>query len=90
MAVEWIAVRCEDGTMSRVTRRAFDSVYSKIGWAEVGDEELERHEELASVHLAAVDPVKMSKEDLVALANAKGVQLDGSETKQQIADKLGS
>lgn len=93
MAVEWIAVKCDDevGTLARVTRNAYDSLYSKIGWTEVDESEIVAHEELAAAAAVAVpDPVKMSKDELVSLAAAKGVPLDGTETKAQIAEKLGS
>jgi hypothetical protein len=93
VAQEWIVVKCDDGvgTLARVTRDAYDALYSKIGWTEVDESELVAHEErVAAAAVTPVDPIKMSKDELVSLAVSQGVTLDGTETKAQIAEKLGS
>jgi hypothetical protein len=89
VALEWIAIEHADGTMARVTREAYDTLYKSIGWNAVDEQKLIDRESLAAAAaFTAADPTKMSKDELVALAAAKGVQLDGTETKAEIAEKL--
>lgn len=61
MAVEWVDVKCSDdvGTLARVTREAYETLYSSIGWRIVDDADGEASAPVASSPDRKTKPEKL-------------------------------
>jgi hypothetical protein len=71
-----------DGSIGETTREAFALTWEPRGWAEVGDDVRTTADEVSPVGPLDARP----KADLVALAQANGV--DDSGTKAELSERL--
>jgi hypothetical protein len=75
-----------------VPRYAFDEVWEPKGWKIAGDEDIERYEareaDVAAAAAGEIPLTSMSRGELVAMANERGLTYEDKATKADLIELL--